>query len=366
MQIPADLGSMTAEWLTQILTASGAIERTSITAIESDRLNKGREVVGQVVRFRLTYHAPEAGAPESIVAKISHSDPVLRKKLSDLYKRELNFYKELAGETDLRVPHLYYGALDEGTGNHVLLLEDLRNGRTGDIPSGCSREDAELVIEHLVRLHVAWWEHPRLESMDWLPRQSPLDDLDVKEEWDQGMNDAWCHFEERFAGRIPAPMEKAWTGLVRHRDKIRTDSSVPPLTLCHGDYHLGNLFFGNAKADFPLAVLDWQAIIRAQGGFDLSYFMIANLEPELRRNCEKHLLKKYCAELDKGGVEDYSLDQCYHSYRISLYEVILPQLVGIAISFDLPDELSQGVLPILFRRASEAIIDHPIGDLVNG
>jgi hypothetical protein len=125
------------------------------------------------------------------------------------------------------------------------------------------------------------------------------------------------------------------------------------------------LFFGGVEAGFPLAVFDWQAIIRAQGAFDLSYFMIGNLEPELRRKAEKDLLQRYCTELNKNGIEDYSLDQCYHSYRITLYEVILPQLVGVAISFDLPDELVQVVLPVLFRRASEAIIDHPIGDLVH-
>ncbi len=367
MQIPADLESMTPEWLTQVLTAAGAIEHTSVTAIESERLGKGRGLVGQVIRFRLTYHSPEVvGAPESIVAKISHSDPDLRKQLSDLYKKEVNFYKEVADEIDIRVPHLYYGALDEESGIHVLLLEDLRNGRIGDIPSGCSREDAELVIDYLVRLHVAWWEHPRLESMDWVPAQSPLDDPEVKEEWDRGMNDCWCQFEEKFGGRIPAPIEKVWPVLVQHRDKIRTDSSVPPLTLCHGDFHLGNLFFCDVEAEFPLAVFDWQAIIRAQGAFDLSYFIIGNLEPELRRKVEKDLLQKYCAKLNENGIEDYNLDQCYYSYRITLYEVILPQLVGIAASFDLSDELEQTVLPVLFRRASEAIIDHPIGDLVHG
>ena len=98
MQIPTNLEDITPDWFTQILTTSGVIKHTSVTAIKSERIGEGQGFVGQVIRFRLTYHLIEEGAPESIIAKISHPDPALRKKISDwgFYKREINFYKKVS------------------------------------------------------------------------------------------------------------------------------------------------------------------------------------------------------------------------------------------------------------------------------
>jgi len=166
VQIPADLEDITPEWFTQVLIDAGVIKHTSVTAVESERVGEGQGFIAQIIRFKLTYRKFEEGTPQSIIAKISHPDPDQRKRLSDsgMYKREILFYKDIAGKIDMRTPHCYYSALDSETGNSVLLLEDLRKGHVGDDISGCSRQEAERIIEHLVVSSVT------LSRMKHLPR----------------------------------------------------------------------------------------------------------------------------------------------------------------------------------------------------
>ena len=84
-----------------------------------------------------------------------------------------------------------------------------------------------------------------------------------------------------------------------------------PLTLCHGDVHMDNIFFSD---DFPtgLKMIDFGNICIAQAprvgafachhreldmrlpadlqsGFDVAYFLGQNIDPEMRRNVEKEL-----------------------------------------------------------------------------
>jgi aminoglycoside/choline kinase family phosphotransferase len=366
LQIPVDIDSLTPEWFTQVFINSGTIKYASVTAIDSERLGEGQGYIGQVIRFRLMYSILEEGAPESIIAKISHPDPDLRKMLSDfdLYKREINFYAEIADKIDMSTPHCYYSALDAETGNSVILLEDLQNGRIGDNVSGCSREEAERIIDHLVPLHAAWWEHPELESKDWIPGQPPLNDPDMKEELQQQWNDSWNTFAEKFSGRIPNHTKEAYSIWIQHAEQIRKQSLVPPFTLCHGDYRLDNFFFGHADGNTSFVVFDWQALQRAQGASDLSYFMIWNLESNLRREVEKDLLHEYCAALKKQGVNNYSPEQCFHSYQITLYDIMLPRLVGVGAALDISSDRAQALFSALLARTNQAIIDHPIVDLI--
>jgi len=348
VKIPADLESVTPEWLTQILSASGAINDSSITAVESKRLGPGKGFL----RLRLTYDTSEESAPESIFAQMSH--PVA-----------IDFHNKIANESNIRTPYCYYGAFDEETGTGVLLLEDLQDGHFGDMVNSVSRENAERIIEHIIPFHAAWWDKPDLQSMDWVRIQQLFDDPNQKEKRQQWMNNRWRRFTEKFGDLIPTPIEEVWPILVQHIDKIRRQSLVRPFTLCHGDYHLENLFFGSPKRNSSLVVCDWEALMRAQGPLDLSYFMIWNLEPELRRELEKDQLQKYCIELKEHGVNDYSVEQCEHSYRITLYDLMLPRLVNVgAVFLNASNDRVQARVGAVLRRTSEAIMDYPIEDLI--
>ena len=73
------------------------------------------------------------------------------------YEREVRFYEELASSLSIAVPRCYWSAYDQGSGDFVLLLEDLGVLRAADQLAPGSAHDARLVADLLVDLHARWW-----------------------------------------------------------------------------------------------------------------------------------------------------------------------------------------------------------------
>ncbi len=165
--VPDGPDDVTAEWLTEALRRTGA----PVVGLDVEPLAPGRGFVARTVRFRLRFDGEPLGAPASLIAKFAPADLDLRAVLNRarLFEREVRFYAELAGTSTLRTPRCYFGAVDAETGGSVLLLEDLAALRPGDNLYGCTLEDAALAVRQIARFHAIWWEHSRLDSLDWLP-----------------------------------------------------------------------------------------------------------------------------------------------------------------------------------------------------
>ena len=52
-----------------------------------------------------------------------------------------------------------------------------------------------------------------------------------------------------------------------------------PRGLVHGDYRLDNMLFGEAGAERPLTVVDWQTVTWGPATTDASYFLAAPTIP---------------------------------------------------------------------------------------
>ena len=89
--------------------------------------------------------------PDSIVAKLPTSDPLLKLVYNRLGQnlREVCFYRELAGDFHVQTPGCYYGEKDPATGNTILLLEDMNYARQGDSVAGCTQVEVRACVEQL-------------------------------------------------------------------------------------------------------------------------------------------------------------------------------------------------------------------------
>ena len=69
-----------------------------------------------------------------------------------------------------------------------------------------------------------------------------------------------------------------WLPHIRRRHRFILDELLrPPLTLCHGDVHLDNLFFDDTFKS-GVKVIDFGNMIFSQGGFDVAFFLATNLD----------------------------------------------------------------------------------------
>ncbi len=284
MPTPAAIENIDAAWLAHALGVD-------IDAVDVEPIAAGEGFMGQLARVRIVSSDPSA--PSSVIVKLPTSDPGGRAigEMMDVWRREHCFYRDVAGDLEIRVPHAFVNTLDPP----CLVLEDLAPAVPGDHLVGATRAQAELSIDLLARHHAAWFEHASLASFDWLPGLDDPSVLALGPMFDLG----WPGFLERYAGELPERCLRWCEQFVPSIPTWIQGHQNDPVTLIHGDFRLDNLFF---DADGSVAVIDWQLSMRAPGQTDLVYFCANNLTVPMRRELELELIERYVAGLHAAGV----------------------------------------------------------------
>jgi len=173
-------------------------------------------------------------------------------------QREVRFYRELARIVPVRVPRLL-GSTPGDAGDVLLLLEA---SEPAPPPSIWPDADYAGVARDLGRFHTAMRS---VALPSWVPA-APA----TSAEQCRAATDAWRSFASG-AGRGIVP-----DSLLRHME--RTIAQVPErdarldsgaLTLCHGDFHTGNLL---RRPDGTWVWADWQEVRIGAGVDDLAFF----------------------------------------------------------------------------------------------
>ena len=74
-----------------------------------------------------------------------------------MYIREVRFFENLAGQSPIRVPAGYHGAVDLETSQFVQVMEDMGSMRMVDQNEGMNIDDARRAVDELAAWHAAFW-----------------------------------------------------------------------------------------------------------------------------------------------------------------------------------------------------------------
>jgi hypothetical protein len=306
----AEPGAVTAEWLTDVLHDAGAIaDDAAVVSCRSTPIGTGQ--VGDNVRYAIDYEGPPG--PESVVCKFGSRDPASAAAGIQmlLYETEVAFYRELAPTVDVTCPLCFFAAVEQGTANVVVVMEDLSPAEQGDQIVGCTVEQAELAIDEAARLHGPRWADPTLAELHWLDRDA------MNEGFAAVLPRMWESFVDRYRSALDPVTLEAGPELCELVSIVNDPRSFPR-TAIHGDFRLDNMLFATAAGGRPLTVVDWQTLQLGPGPRDVAYFLGNALDPEVRRSCERRLVERYHRALvDHYGVEDYPFDQCWAEYVAS-------------------------------------------------
>lgn len=298
---------ITAGWLTDVLSAAGVIGDRTVAAIETAAVGTGQ--VGCNIRCRLRYDRDGPG-PDSVMLKFASRDPSSQAAgiQTKTYETEVAFYRDLAATVDISRPACWFAAVEPGTAEVVLVLEDI-GGTVGDQLAGCGTEQAELAVVEAARLHGPRWGDPRLPEVPWLAEKAasfiapgPIFAM------------VWPTFLERMQPLLSPESLEVGARMAAAETWVARDPATA--TLCHADYRLDNMLFAPPdQSSRPLTVLDWQTVQLGTGTSDVSYFLGAAMAPEQRRGCERELVGRYHAALSRYDIGDYGLDRCWDDYR---------------------------------------------------
>jgi aminoglycoside/choline kinase family phosphotransferase len=356
-QIIARGEDLTADWFASALTGVGLLDGAGVASVSVEPIAGG--AFGRMARATLTYDGV-TNAPRSIVVKYPTDDPgSLNLALAmGMYGLEVHFYQDVAPLlTRMSIPECYAAIVDPESGFFTLALEDL-----GDVAKplagvgagGSSGSETPDVIEscdkaltELVRLQAPLWNSPLLSTFEWLSDRTRA--IGMFDAMAQGLDP----FLERFSHSLDKEQVRFFEAfLPRAGEWVR--GWKPPTVVQHGDFRGDNLLFGSAPGARPLTVVDFQTVRLGPPGVDAAYLVGSSLSTEQRRVSERDLVLAYHERLRADGVESFTWDDCWASYREgALYGAFM--FVGLASQVESTEAIDRFIAAQARRYADMAI-----------
>lgn len=351
MEMPTALTDVSADWMTEVLRGSGAIDpESTVTAVDVTDIGEGTGIFGEIGRARLT--TSDRTGPETVVVKMPCLEPenLAVAHALGIYEREVRFFDDVAPVTALRIPvcHLAHLAAD---GGFVLVLEDLAvDYDMGDQVVGATLQQAEDVIDALVGMHTRWWESDALAALTWLPvPDAPQYLAAVPDIYRAGLP----VLVSDWADRVPSAAIDIARSLEPRFEALMAATGGAPQTFTHADTRLDNLFF--ERDGHGVAFIDFQLSLRGRGVTDLAYFIGTSVQHDVAVEHWEPLLRRWHEQLVDAGV-NYAWDDAVRHYQecALFYLVGAMSLIG---TFDSGNERGAAMTTAYTTRICNHIVD---------
>lgn len=346
--LPTRVVDVDQAWLQHALGQS----QSSVTV----RHAEVREVIpGTSTKIRVAL-AGDGGCPESVIVKggfEAHSP-----RMAPLYRAEAQFYADVQPLISMRSPRCYFAGSDPSSHQSIVILEDLR--RPGvkflDPLRPLGFDAVKRRLQAMAIYHAETWNSPMFapggawawvgsKFSDWASVYA--EHYLAPDRWDQYMA------SPRGAAVSTRFHDAAW--MRRALRRLGEIEAAEPLCLIHGDTHLGNLYedAGGAPGFFDAQVA------RAHWSNEVSYHLVAALDPADRRKWEEPLLAIYLEALSAQGVRAPGLDEAHRRYAESIANGLFIFLINQT------EFQTEAVNTAYAARFGAAALDHDLRDLLD-
>lgn len=348
--------TLTASFLTDRLRAAGH-DGVTVTGFHAEPIGTGQ--IGHCLRFHLTLEGGDGSAPMRLVGKFPALDA--KSRLSGVlltnYLREVSFYQELQARVTIRTPRCYYAAIEGRGPNFALLLEDLAPARQGDQLAGCTPAVADAAVQQLVGLHAPSFCDASLLGREWLDASSPALQQLGRALYRNNVRGVL----RRYGDDLDADEAAV---IVAAGDSTGHPFEAPKgvFSLVHYDYRLDNLLLDERQSPPGVAVVDWQSVVLGNPLGDVAYFLGAGLAPEVRRDVERDIVRRYHESLCREGVTNYGWEQCWEDYRRGTFA----GLVVTVIASMMVQQTARGdrMFATMAQRHARHVLDHGAEELL--
>lgn len=305
---------VTSNWLTDVLTKSGALTAGKVTQFEAEA---GGGHWSKNAKLQLTYSNDSAGErPIYLFLKLVNTD------LGDgefFLSAEVNYYtRDYIELPEAPLVCCYTAAYDPSKHSYHLLLADVSATHKPAYDMIPTLEYGKALAEGLAILHAHWWGANRLQELNvifhdtrHLTRAATIGR--------EGIKFVNSIFGDRLKSHWPALIDQIYDQLPASISKHGQDRSN--FTLIHGDPNPGNILVPHEGVR-PIYFIDQQpfdwSITVWHGVYDLAYIMALYWPSNLRRELEVPVLQHYLAKLQERGVKEYSWEQLYEDYRLAV------------------------------------------------
>ncbi len=170
-----------------------------------------------------------------------------------------------------------------------------------------------LAIDQLVKLHAPFWG--KVDSLDWVPHIANSYHADNMQSLASIGADGLM---EKFGDYLTPLYRQHHAAFLERLPDLQAGMDSAPVTLCHGDYRMENLLYGNQPHHDAAAVIDWQGPLRARGMNDVALFLGQSTQIDVRRSHERALIDRYASGLKEAGIDAGDSIELWNEYRYSL------------------------------------------------
>ena len=353
-------------WIGQKIPEFKSVTEATVTDISNagrkgDKARNGATLLLNI-SFNNNENATAATASKTLVIKqVPPSGQQLSQQLG--LAREAFFFNQLASKIKFQnieddkdtnygapsLPKVYYAHGDMQNGTKFVIMEDLShnyidsgilfgpgnpNNWNRDLAAKISAaypktvppssfQVANETFLAIARVHATFWRDTDLLSSEyeWL-RGATWINGHQEASWraSQGLIQGfWKNLEMNINDRIRwDPLvrkitDKAMAGISWEAQLERLNPSSH-FTLVHGDFWPGNIMISKSDPS-DLRLLDWEMVGIGSGPQDLGQYILSNMDPVERRDCEHELLRNYHNQLTRLGVE-LSWEECWKEYLV--------------------------------------------------
>ncbi|MCA9504689.1 MAG: phosphotransferase [Myxococcales bacterium] len=300
----------------------------------------------------------DAALPRTLYAKLPCDDLGTRvfANAMGFWPLECTFCERVARHIPIRVPKVH--AVVRRGGRFVLLLENLHEvpGTTlfinRDMARGTTPERAARVLRSFAEMHAAFHDWPEARREALLPARFNTFTAPEHREATRALNAVAISPALRAAPDLLSErLGETCRLAIRHWDRVLEAWYSGPLTLVHGDSHLGNCFEHPAENGPRVGMIDFQAVHWSKGMRDVQYFLINSMEPDVLEKHEAELIDGYLEELARHGVR-LGREEAFEQYRAFSFQTLMVGVVPLGLgSLTERDETVRAVT----RRSAYAV-----------
>jgi len=312
-EVITEMGQVTPQWLTAVLSADGALTGGSVTGFDVEG-GQGNWSANAILSPH--YGQGAAGSlPGRLFLKMVDAD------LDDEFfgVSEVDYYlRDYADVPDAPIIHCYHAAYSEELKRYHLLLDDLTETHIEAAEKMPSLEYGQALADGLAAMHARWWGGKRLAEAG-APLHNPSHIRRFVDIAEPGAG----HIIEHFSGELKAHWpDLIWDLYDNHPAAIiERTGDENGFTIIHGDVGHNNVLVPR-EGDRPIYIIDRQpfdwSLTTWLGVFDLAYAMVLDWPVALRRRLEMPVLRRYHERLLMAGIDgdSYSWKRLYDDYRL--------------------------------------------------
>ena len=297
----------------------------------------------------------EETLPHSLFVKLPMESLLTRWffTIINAWQLESHFFRHVAHTQPLRTP-ITYATRCQGT-RFFLVQENLHEDpgvelfTNPDMLVGPSLDLAYRCLDAFARLHACHYGLSAQEREQILPLKYHIflsPDMGLAARMLNRL--ALKPTMKKLPGMIPPLVAKAYLRSVNNWDALLQYWFSDPLSLLHGDSHLGNFFVSGDE----MGMLDWQAAHWGKGIRDVQYFLIDSLPIEVLAVHEQDLIAYYVQRRAHYG-EPIDLEQTWQEYRSFTFHSLMT--IAVSIGFGALNAEQDELMAEVLRRTVAAV-----------